>query len=620
MVKKVAWVGIAAIWLASGLVAFFISNAEPVLAGHEDLDQPVGPSQIQQLQDLELEFGDSQNSLILTLKDGQTDPQIVFLLNEIETRSTLRSRQGGQSSRGRGTFVRHIFADYATSVTAADLNVSYNLRAPGSGLSLPSHCRHEPLITLDAGEVVDQPEKDGYSQDWKNYDFAGKRLRASVSLPIYDAATTNIQDDCFVLETSLEVEAASNLPAFSLIGGYSNLELTCSGLNILGRGGDDWQNAATVWSCRDDLDLPDDANDAYAVIEQPPFSNSLIFIEDRDDKCGGRLLINRQNLESGAALIEGQWQDWHDDCKKGQYKDDKDKKRVESVRVVNAGIQSQADGQPSNLPLGPTQSVVPDHDNQNCDLQLSGVGFGYAVCWLLRGTSGILHYMESVIYSQLTVERSDYQNQFSSNSQAFSYKDAWRNMRDFATYSIIGTALFMIISTALDAGLFKNYTVKKYLPRLVAGTILIQFSWVLGDFLIQSFTQLGDLLSALLFASFPGAEEHGLEEIFGSGGVSSLLGAGITAAGIWAGWATLLPALTAGAIMLAIGFLFLIARKYLIIFLLILSPLGLALWILPGNDKAWNFYAKMFFYLVALYPIIALTIAAGKIFSYIIML
>ena len=126
-------------------------------------------------------------------------------------------------------------------------------------------------------------------------------------------------------------------------------------------------------------------------------------------------------------------------------------------------------------------------------------------------------------------------------------------------------------------------------------------------------------MQALFFSAFPGAEKQSLEEIF-DGGIDTLLGSGVAAAGIWGAWPIITANLAVGALLFFVGFLFLVARKYLIIFLLILTPLGLALWILPGNDKAWNFYAKFFFYLVAIYPIIALTIAAGKIFSFVIML
>ena len=337
----------------------------------------------------------------------------------------------------------------------------------------------------------------GYEQKWKSYDFSDRTFSAHVSLPLYNNTTTSITDDCFVLEAHLSITVPSNLPVFDLLGGYN--QSSCAGLALLGRGGDDWQNATTTWSCRDDLNLSDQADDAFVNVVNPPFSQYFIFIENRDDgKCSSRILLNRQSLEDRDSLLEAEWQDWHDDCAKGQYDKDKQLKRSASIKVVNTVVLTET-SQESDLIGAPSSIASIPAVETNCDFHLSGVGFGYVICWILKGLSGMLHFTESVVKSQLTIEREDYEKPVN-NQGGFTYKDAWRNMRDAATYAIVATALFMVISTALDAGFFKNYTVKKYLPRLVAGTILIQFSWVLGDFMIQSFTQLGDWLCKLCFS------------------------------------------------------------------------------------------------------------------------
>lgn len=272
-------------------------------------------------------------------------------------------------------------------------------------------------------------------------------------------------------------------------------------------------------------------------------------------------------------------------------------------------------------PVGESVSD-PVNVEDTCEFRISGLGGGWIICWVLNGLSEGINNIESVIDDFLVVERSDYHGDITTDdqTQSFTYRDAWRNIRNFMTFAVVGTALFMVISTALDFGPFSNYTVKKYLPRLVIGTILIQLSWPLGDFMIQAFNQVGDVLRALLFSSFPGAVDHSLDDIFDGGGLTTMLGGAGVAAGFYFGWATLLPIAFTALMMFLFGFLFLVAREYIIILLLILSPLGLALWVLPGNDRAWNFYFKTFFYLLLIYPIIVLIITAGKIFSYLILL
>ena len=254
-----------------------------------------------------------------------------------------------------------------------------------------------------------------------------------------------------------------------------------------------------------------------------------------------------------------------------------------------------------------------------CEANISGVGFGWVICWALNGISEGLEATEGFVESHLTLEPKDYHEEFQiNNKENFTYKDAWSNVRTYMTFTVIGTALFMIISTALDFGFFSNYTVKKYLPRLIVGTILIQFSWALGDLLIQLTNQIGGFMQSLLYAAVPGAVDHGLEDIFGNGGFSTLLAGGAGVAALT--WVLLLPVGFTGLVFFFLGFLFLVARKYLLIMLLILTPLGLALWVLPGSDKIWKTYSKTFTYLLIFYPVVVTVIAAGKIFSYLILL
>ena len=131
------------------------------------------------------------------------------------------------------------------------------------------------------------------------------------------------------------------------------------------------------------------------------------------------------------------------------------------------------------------------------------------------------------------------------------------------------------------------------------------------------------MVSALVFSSFPEARDHGMDDIF-DGGFSTLIAGGALGTyaivAVYLNWAIILPVVFTGFIAFVLGFMFLIARKYIIIMSLILSPLGLAFWILPGNDRAWRFYSKIFMYSLLFYPIIILIISFAKVFSYVIIL
>ena len=76
----------------------------------------------------------------------------------------------------------------------------------------------------------------------------------------------------------------------------------------------------------------------------------------------------------------------------------------------------------------------------------------------------------------------------------------------------------MVISTALDFGFFSNYTVKKYIPRLVIGTIAIQLSWVLAGLTSDLVNELGDGIELLLASPFGSGniDNFSLANIFGA--------------------------------------------------------------------------------------------------------
>ena len=339
--------------------------------------------------------------------------------------------------------------------------------------------------------------------------------------------------------------------------------------------------------------------------------------EENVRKCGSRILIEKNSFSSAVdkGFGFGIWQDWKDKCDEGPANGNKKSTLVVIVLESPTG-DTAVSGQ--NVVQGNSSSSNPAP--QNCEV-LAG-WLSWVICPLLEAATGILNWAETQAIDSLRIDSSKYNqpaNQPAVDEDQHYLYELWSTMRDFVTYAIIGTALFMIISTAFDIGVFKNYTVKKYLPKLVAGTIFIQFSWILGDLMIQGFTQLGDLVASIIYGIAPTElRGWGLDKILGGGGIGTD-GLSIIAVGgaAW-GWVLLLPVMFTLAIGLFIAYLFLVFRKILIIALLVFGPIGLALWILPGNDRAWRFYFKTFFYLLLLYPVIVTIIAFGKFFSWLI--
>src|SRR6185437_15899268 len=76
----------------------------------------------------------------------------------------------------------------------------------------------------------------------------------------------------------------------------------------------------------------------------------------------------------------------------------------------------------------------------------------------------------------------------------------WQNMRNVAAVMLILVFFAIIFGTALG---FDNYTIKKSLPHLVAGAILMPLSWYICAVMIDIGNILGQGLLTLMDAIIP---------------------------------------------------------------------------------------------------------------------
>lgn len=169
--------------------------------------------------------------------------------------------------------------------------------------------------------------------------------------------------------------------------------------------------------------------------------------------------------------------------------------------------------------------------------------------------------------------------------------------------------------------MFDAYNVKKVLPRLVVAVILIQLSWFIFTALIRLTAVVAYGLEGLMYAPFGGRDAISFSNIISNSGVSGGNGLFVSAVVIGSAFAVVLGvvfsfALTA-LIGLLIGFATLLIRQVVLITLLVLSPLALVAWILPGTQKFWKIWWESFSKLLLMFPMIVVLIAGGRIVAYI---
>ena len=254
----------------------------------------------------------------------------------------------------------------------------------------------------------------------------------------------------------------------------------------------------------------------------------------------------------------------------------------------------------------------------------SGWELSWAACPVITAGQELANTLYEFVENQLqfTVKEGKQKDSLGGQDSREQVKGAWNNFRILVSGLVVILMLVMVISQAIGGGLFDAYTVKKMLPRLVIGVILIQLSWPIFSWVINFVDDLGRGLADIIYAPFGGADALNLNKIMepfvGPGVIAfNWFGVlGIVALGFVAPFLILGLMLTVLVAIFA-GFLTLLFRKILIILALITVPVALIAWMMPneGLRRYWKLWWDNFLKALMMFPLIILIIAAGRIFA-----
>ncbi len=249
-------------------------------------------------------------------------------------------------------------------------------------------------------------------------------------------------------------------------------------------------------------------------------------------------------------------------------------------------------------------------------------GLRNSLAWILCPVLGIIdnfiEWAERAISNQLTVD-------LGTQETRDSLQEAWRVVARFSSGILVAVALVMVISTALGSDLISPYALKKVLPRLVIGAIGIWLSWALVTTYIDIMNDLGKGIAGIMLTPFQAAKDFSLQNMAGiasggsgDGGTSGTIFLGLATAEILGGGVFGLLGVGLTALFAFLVAIFVLAlRQAVIVFLVIMAPLGFAMWILPNTQKMWKLWSGTLNKLLLMYPMIMGLLAAGKIFAYI---
>ena len=233
-------------------------------------------------------------------------------------------------------------------------------------------------------------------------------------------------------------------------------------------------------------------------------------------------------------------------------------------------------------------------------------GIGWLVCPVMNFVASLNDAAYSAISGFLDIKPAI----LGDNSNTSGAKQGWNFFRNIANAIFAVIFLWIIFSQISNVGV-SNYGIKKILPRLIIGALLVNLSY----YLCQIFVDLSNILGhTLKDALESGAGEIGANsEATGLGSeiIAKILG--LTGAGLFIALAVGLPTLAAGFLAIMTVFIILVVRQAGIILLIAMSPIAFAAWLLPNTEDLFKKWMKMFRGLLLVFPIISLLYGAGKL-------
>jgi hypothetical protein len=205
-------------------------------------------------------------------------------------------------------------------------------------------------------------------------------------------------------------------------------------------------------------------------------------------------------------------------------------------------------------------------------------------------------------------------------------KIAWELARNLANLMFIAVFIIVILSQVTGRGI-DNYGIKKLLPRLIIGAILVNVSYYICQLIVDLSNIMGYEIEHFLVSTaqgvssqavFPPETSIDVNTSNGSLGTMALIILGIGAA-VW----ILLPMLALGVTTVVVACIVIVAillmRKAFVVLLVVASPIAFVMYLLPNTEKFFQKWQKMFIQLLMVFPIVGMLFGGGQLASAIIL-
>ena len=243
-----------------------------------------------------------------------------------------------------------------------------------------------------------------------------------------------------------------------------------------------------------------------------------------------------------------------------------------------------------------------DEEKNSCGVD----GVGWLVCPLMSFAGSLGDASYSAISQFLSIDPGIFKN----DSTSGGLKQAWDFFRDIANATFALIFLWVIFSQISNVGI-SNYGIKKILPRLIIGALLVNLSFYLCQLAVDLSNILGFSLKGVLEGAASGIDTQSAAT--GSFNNLFVVGLALTGIGLFIFLAVSIPTILSLLLVLLVVLVILIVRQSAIILLIAISPLAFAAWLLPNTENMFKKWMSVFRGLLIVFPVISLLYGAGKL-------
>lgn len=232
-------------------------------------------------------------------------------------------------------------------------------------------------------------------------------------------------------------------------------------------------------------------------------------------------------------------------------------------------------------------------------------GIGWLVCPLMSFAGSLGDASYSAISYFLSIDKEIFKEQSNGG-----LGQAWSFFRDIANAVFAVIFLWVIFSQISNVGV-SNYGIKKILPRLIIGALLVNLSF----YICQLAVDLSNILGFSLKGVLEGAASKVGTQSAEIGTFNTLIvdGLALVGIGLFIFLAVSIPTIMALLLALLVVLVILIVRQAAVILLIAISPLAFAAWLLPNTENLFKKWVSMFRGLLIVFPVISLLYGAGKL-------